>query len=225
MDILLLASKVVQTLRGEGFWAVIGKGVGSLKRSRYSDPEDFDRRYGTDTSGIEPLWKFKIQSANARFGTRYEATQVVELEDAVAFLSEDLKTFTFVDLGCGKGRAVMIASRLGFAKLIGVEFVNELADIARNNLAKRKIENAVVLHADAADFHFPDCNTVLYLYNPFSEEVLRKVLSNLTTCFTKKLYVIYKTPQYGDMLDSSGFLKRFDSPPSAPHMRIWTLIH
>lgn len=223
MNVMLLGSKVLQTLREEGFWAVFGKSVGSLQRSRCHETDDFDRKYGTDTGGIEPLWKFKIQSPNARFGTRYEATQELELEHAVAFLCEDLKAFTFIDLGCGKGRAIMIASRLGFGKLIGVEFVEELAEIARGNLEKLKIGNAVVLHTDAADFHFPDCNTVVYLYNPFSQQVLRRVLSNLQKCFGKKLYVIYKTPQYGEMFDSSGFLKRFDSPPRAPHMQMWTL--
>lgn len=222
MDVTLLSAKIVQAFREEGFWAVLGKGVGSLKKSRGHEPDDFDRKHGTDTGGIEPLWKFKIRSTNARFGTRYEATQELELEHAVAFLCEDLKAFTFIDLGCGKGRAIMIASRLSFGKLIGIEFVDELAEIARGNLAKLKIDNAVVLHEDAADFCFPDSNTVVYLYNPFSREVLKKVLSNMKKCFGKKLYVIYKTPQYGDMFDSSGFWKRLDSPPRARHMQIWT---
>lgn len=223
MDVLRLSSKVVWTLRQEGLWAVLGKGVRSLRRTRCHEPDDFDRKHGTDTGGIEPLWKFKIRSPNARFGVRYEATQESELVHAISFLCEDLKAFTFIDLGCGKGRAVMIASGLGFRKLIGVEFVYELVEIARNNLAKLKIENAVVLHADAADFGFADCNTVVYLYNPFSHEVLEKVISNLKKCFGKKLYVIYKNPQCGKVFELSGFLRRLGSPPKAAHMQIWTL--
>lgn len=225
MHVLLLASKVVQTLSQEGLWAVLCKGLRVLERARSNEPEDFDVKYGTDTGGIEPLWKFKIQSPNARFGVRYEATQELELVHAIAFLCEDLKTFTFVDLGCGKGRAVMIASSLGFKNLIGVEFALELVEIAKSNLAKRKILNAIVLHADASDFRFSDSNAVVYLYNPFSQEVLKKVISNLKECFGKKLYVIYKTPQYGELLDASGFLKRCGSPSKAPHMKIWTLMH
>lgn len=224
MDVRLLTSKVVQILRQEGLWALFGKGMQSLERARSHDPDDFDLKYGTDTSGIEPLWKFKIPSPNARFGVRYEATQVSELVHAIASLPENLKSFTFVDLGCGKGRAVMIASSLGFKDLIGVEFALELVEIAKSNLAKRKILNAIVLHADASDFRFPDSNIVVYLYNPFSQEVLKKVISNLKECFGKKLYVIYKTPQYGELLDASGFLKRCGSPSKAPHMKIWTLI-
>lgn len=223
MDVRLLASKVIQTLRQEGFWAVLGKGARSLKRSGFHEHDNFDLTYGTDTGGIEPLWKFTIQSPNARFGTRYEPTQESELVCAVGFLCEELKTFTFVDLGCGKGRAVVIAASLGFRKLIGVEFVSELVEVARNNLAKLKIENAVVLHADAADFCFPNSNTVVYLYNPFSPEVFKSVILNLKKSFVNKLYVIYKAPRYGEMLDASGFLKRCESPPRAPHMRIWTL--
>ena len=222
VDVILLSSKIARTLRKEGFWAMLSKSVANLQRSRWPETDAFDRKYGTDTGGIEPLWKFNIQSPNARFGTRYEATQEFELEHALTVLCEDLKAFTFIDLGCGKGRALMIASRLGFGNLIGVEFVVELAEIARDNLEKLNIGNAVVLHTDAAEFRFPDCDTVVYLYNPFSQEVFRQVLSNMQSSFSKKLYVIYKTPHYAEMFDSSGFLKRFNSPQAAPHMHIWT---
>lgn len=163
MNILLLASKVVRTLSKEGFGAVFRKSFRSMKKDLSLECDDFDLKHGTDTGGIEPLWKFKICSSNARFGNCYEATQELELAEAVAFLNQELKTFTFIDLGCGKGRTLMIASDLGFMRIIGVEFVRELVEIARTNLAKHKIFNAAVVHVDAADFRFPEGNTVVYL--------------------------------------------------------------
>ena len=171
--------------RQEGFLAAFRKCLSQFEPNRSAD--DFDLRYGIDTGGIEPLWKFKIHSPNAHLGSRYEVTQEQELADAVKFLNEDLQNFTFIDLGCGKGRTLQVASKLGFKQMIGVEFVHELVEIARTNLAKRQIANAAVLHVDAADFDFPDSNLVVYLYNPFSQEVLRKVVANLKAGCSKRL--------------------------------------
>lgn len=220
MDARLLTEKVVRTLRREGLGAAVGKAWRTFRQSRLQN--EFDRRNGTDTGGIEPLWKFRIASPNSRFGARYEATQEQELTAAAAFLAEDLRTFTFIDLGCGKGRTLLIASALGFKEVIGVEFAEELVVIARTNLIRMRTANVCVLHADAADYRFPPGNLVLYLYNPFSEEVLKKVLANLRDSGSKKLYIIYKAPLCAGLLDSSDFLRRKGCPPAAAHLQIWT---
>lgn len=222
MDVQLLTLKIVQTLRQDGLRAALRKCLNNIKHERSAD--DFDLRYGTDTGGIEPLWKFKIHSPNAHFGSRYEVTQEQELADAVTFLNEDLKNFTFIDLGCGKGRTLLVASKLGFKQMIGVEFVRELVEIARTNVAKRQIANAVVLHADAADFEFPDSNLVVYLYNPFSQEVLRGVVAKMKAGCSKRLYVIYKGSQCTEIFDSCSFLTRFGNPPTAQHIQIWSVV-
>jgi SAM-dependent methyltransferase len=219
LDIQLLVVKIVQTLRQDGLRATFGKAFAYLRRSRA--PDDFDVKHSTDTGGLEPLWKFQISSPNRRFGVRYQATDEQELVDAINFLHENPQAFTFIDLGCGKGRTLLVASNLGFKHVIGVEFARELAEIARMNLAKMRIANAVVEQADAADFHFPNSDIVVYLYNPFSQEVVRKVVSKLRECRSKKLYVIYKDPQCARLFDSSDFLSRLGCPPARPYIQIW----
>jgi SAM-dependent methyltransferase len=222
MDIQLLYIKIVQKFRTDGLQATIRKAFAHLTRRRTTD--DFDVRHGTDTAGIEPLWKFKIRSPNARLGVRYQASGEQELVEAVNFLHEDPQTFTFIDLGCGKGRALLVASKLGFQQVIGVEFARELVDIARSNLAKMRSSSAVVRHADAAEFHFPNSDMVVYLYNPFSQEVMRKVVANLRQSPAKRLYVIYSDPKFGQVLDSSGFLNRLGCPPGLQNIQIWTAV-
>ena len=176
---------------------------------------------GTETSGLEPLWRLDIGSPNARFGVRYEASTESELVAALDSLGESLQSFSFVDLGCGKGRTLLVASRLGFREVIGVEFARELAQVAARNMAATAVRNAVVLHADAAEFTLPGGDAVVYLYNPFSEEVMTKVLSNLRRARGDKLYVLYKGPRCATLLDNSGFLERLDLPSRAPHIQIW----
>ncbi len=223
MNCKLLTTKILQSLHQDGLITTLHKCLSNLKYNR-SSSNDFDRRYGTDTGGIEPLWKFKINSPNARFGANYQATQEQDLADAIHFLHEDLQTFTFVDLGCGKGRTLLVASNLGFKQVIGVEFVPELADIAQANLAKMQIANAIILHADAAEVKFSNNDTVVYLYNPFSEEVLSKVCENLQEGCLKRLYIIYKVPRCAEIFDSSRFLTRLGSPPAAPNIKIWRAV-
>lgn len=224
MNVKLLATKIVQSLCKDGLRATLRKCLSHLEYD-HSSKDDFDLRNGTDTGGIEPLWKFDIRSPNARFGASYQVTQEQDINHALDFLHEDLQTFTFIDLGCGKGRTLLVASDLGFKQVIGVEFASELVDIARFNLEKRRIVNAIVLHADAADFQFPDSDTVIYLYNPFSQEILQKVIANLRKQYSKKLYIIYKVPQYAEVLDTSGFLRRLGQPPTARDIQIWSVAH
>ena len=87
----------------------------------------------TDTGGVSPVWELDTDSANVRFAERYQAVTTDRLQAALAFLREDWSNFTFVDLGCGKGRALIAASEHGFARIIGVEFAKSLVDIARKN--------------------------------------------------------------------------------------------
>jgi len=219
MDVQLLGAKIVQTYRRDGLAATIRKAFVALARVRNTG--DFDRIHGTDTSNIELLWQFKIDSPNARFGARYQATDEQMLVDAISFLPEPPQDFTFVDIGCGKGRTLLVASKLGFRQVIGVEFAHELAEIARTNLAKMGFANAVVLDLDAADFQFPHTDMVVYFYNPFSIEVMRKVLANLRRSSAKRLYIIYRVPECADLLDSCGFLDRLGGPPGRQDIQIW----
>jgi SAM-dependent methyltransferase len=212
MNIKMLFARAVDKARRHGIRGVLSATRGHLRRE---DTEDaFDATYGTDTSGKVPLWKLQIPSSNARHGLHYAPSGEKDLLDAVESLHEDLQTFTFVDLGCGKGRALLIASKLGFKQVIGIEFASELVNIARANLTKLKNASAVVIHADASDFKFPDGNLMAYFFNPFREEVMRKVVANLRECSSGKRYVIYANPMCAEVIDTSGFLSRIECPPS-----------
>jgi SAM-dependent methyltransferase len=228
MDVSLLIVKIVRSARKVGFRATIRRafgfqGLGGLLRHG-SKTDAFDFKYGTDTAEPAPLWKFRIDSPNARFGAGYQTVSEDALIDSLRLLPEDLRLLTFIDLGCGKGRALLVAASLGFKQVIGVEFVHELAKIARKNLAKVGAENAVVVETDAAKYRFPNSDMVIYFFNPFSQEVMEKVIANLKESLPRKLYVIYAAPQCAALLDDSGFLSREDFPQPRPDIQIWRLV-
>ena len=218
----LLTLKVVVALRRQGLGATLREGILYLSRSRRKD--EFDLRHGTDTGGVEPLWRLGISSPSAQYGVRYQATDERELVEAVNFLEVEAHKLTFIDLGCGKGRTLLVASEMGFREVIGVEFAAKLVDVANANLAKMRITRASVVHADAGDFQFPATDMVIYLYNPFSKEVLQRVLVNLQKCGGKAFYVIYKAPRCAELLDSCGFLRRVGCPPGVTDLQIWCAI-
>jgi hypothetical protein len=224
MDIWLLALKVCQSLQERR----VGRALrGALRTLRpRGEIDEFDLHYGVSTSGDEPLWRLDIASPNARFGRRHQTTSEWELRAAIQFLGRDPARFTFIDLGCGKGRTLIAASRLGFRQSIGVEFARELADAARTNLVKLQIADASVLHCDAADFLFPAGNLVIYLYNPFTAPVMTKVVANLESRAHRpgdEIYVAYKEPQCAAILDSATFLKRLGTPPGVKHITVWKI--
>ncbi|WP_157271639.1 class I SAM-dependent methyltransferase [Azohydromonas aeria] len=219
LNVQILAKKVARMLAREGVAPLCRRALAQLRQQRQADA--FDLEHGTETGGLEPLWKLDIDSPNARYGERYEATTAQELHAVLEFLNVPVRDYSFIDLGCGKGRTLIVAARFGFGRVVGVEFARELADTASANLARQALGNTAVLHADAAAYEFPPGGKVVYMYNPFSEEVLARVLENLREHGDGSLYIVYKSPRCAPLLDGCGFLKRHAHAPGAPHIEIW----
>ena len=165
----------------------------------------FDRTNGVDTSGRLNLRRLAIDSPNRKHGRDYQGVEPGRFSDALAEVHEDFSTFTFVDLGSGKGRALLMAHQLGFRRLIGVEFSLRLAEISRRNLAKLEVNNVQVLVQDAAEFRFPNEPLVVFTFNSFGPEVLGRVLMNLRTQINP-VYFVYVNAVHDSTLLSDHFL-------------------
>jgi len=90
----------------------------------------------------------------------------------------------FVDFGCGKGRALLLAAEYPFRRIVGVEFFPQLVEIARKNLFSYRNPRQVcpdleVVLGDAALFPIPDAPLVLYFNDPFDGHVLERVVLNI----------------------------------------------
>jgi predicted RNA methylase len=113
-----------------------------------------------------------------------------------------------VDIGCGKARTVCCASRMGFGKVVGIEYTEHLAAIARQNLATLKVpaSKAEILRAAAEDCSYADYNA-FYLYNPFGAATLRPVVARILADASpgKLLRVAYVYPVHLNVLTDNGF--------------------
>lgn len=180
-----------------------------------SKPDAFDLRHGVDTAGHVPRWRLLLSSINARHGTRYQPIGETELSTALDFIGEDLRAFSFVDLGCGKGRALVIAEQYGFQHVIGVEYNKSLAEIAKRNAGR-----STVIHGDAADFILPKGKVALFLYNPFSSKIMTRVVERITV-HCGPLYVLYNKPACAGLFDGSDALVSLGQIPGTPSFYAW----
>jgi SAM-dependent methyltransferase len=153
----------------------------------------FDLAKGVDTSGRLNLRRLAIDSPNRKHGRDYQGVEPGRFSDAMSEIREDFSSFTFVDLGCGKGRALMMAHDLGFRRLIGVEFSARLAEIAENNFAKLNMNNVQILVQDVAEFRFPAEPLVVFTFNSFGADILKRVLLNLRAQ-SDPVYLVYINP-------------------------------
>lgn len=99
-------------------------------------------------------------------------------------------------------------AKYSFARVDGVEISQRLATIAEKHLARAEIGNASVFCCDAADFKDYDRYTVLYMFHPFGEAVVREVLHNLGESLARcprKLTLLYRNPIYHDLIIQAGF--------------------
>ena len=77
-------------------------------------------------------------------------------------------------------------------------------------LGRRKgHERLQLVCLDAVQYRIPDKPSLWYFYNPFQEEVMRKVLENIRRSLAavpREAYIVYLKPVHRSLMDESGFL-------------------
>lgn len=175
----------------------------------------FDRRWGVET-GCETTHSSEDRANPLiRHSVRYEGTPQHVFEDIMRSLGCLTSAYTFYDLGCGKGRVLIMAAMHAFARIVGVEFSPSLAQVARNNAARRRSRPGLarseieVVCGDAGAYEFADENAVIFLFNPFHAEIMHSVLRNIqrSVGLTTARYVVYYNPILADMLTQSPYFE------------------
>jgi SAM-dependent methyltransferase len=182
-------------------------------------PHPFDDRYGVDTGGLIGGGELRSGHRHDVFNTAYYGMAPSRFQWVMEQWLGDrthavLGDYSFIDLGCGKGRAVMMASEFGFRQVLGMELHAGLAKIAEKNVAVwRAAGRAVcpvrILCGDATEFVFPDGACLLYLFNPFAAPVMKRLIERIEEDFRGRpnmLDLIYFNPEAGELLDAhAGF--------------------
>lgn len=140
--------------------------------------DGFDKKYGVDTFPL--VHAVSTPSLNVSHGHRYEASTEKTVRWVLANCGMSYSDTVFIDVGCGKGRVLILAAEYPFHRILGIEYSPELAQICRNNLLKLGLENRCeVVICDAADFKFPEGQLLVFLYNPFDAVLLERIFKNV----------------------------------------------
>lgn len=177
----------------------------AFRYRRYQDRR-FDDRYGLDTHSDRVDYVARMPAASAECAIPYEPVQTFMFHRMLSEVHIDRREYTFVDLGSGKGRAVLLAATYGFATVIGVELSDELHAIAQQNVRSftSRVSSASPIElvcGDARTYQFPRRNLVVFLYNPFIGEVLEDVATQLERFVSSEradLWLLYRNPQCAD---------------------------
>ena len=167
---------------------------------------DFDITYDVETGGNIPLASLDVNDENWVYGFNYQGSPPFDLAKLLEFANIDYASTHFLDLGCGKGRMLLMASELGFTHVTGVEISYELARIAQQNVAdyrrQRKVPPITVLTADVATFEIPPQPLLVYLYNPFGAPVMAAIIRRLQKSLVarpRRVSVVYARPELSAM--------------------------
>jgi SAM-dependent methyltransferase len=173
-----------------------------------------EKKYHLSTLGIDDLTKMEDKTIDITHATMYMPLNYFVLGKLMKQIVKYPNNKTFLDIGCGKGRAISVAAYYGFEKIIGVDFSKELCDDAINNtdFLKQKFSLATftIINEDAFDFEIPDDVTTIFLFNPFDKVITYAVLENIMDSYKKNartIRVLYANPQYKSIFFDEGFVE------------------
>src|SRR5215471_18396985 len=156
----------------------------------------FDALHGVDTRAGGPAEKLEILGTNRDKGIAYDTCPWSTLRRAMRLASLKAEGFTFVDVGCGKGKVLLSAMVLPFKRIVGVEYSDHLSRVAKRNIVsarslRRRCSSVEIICTDAVEYLIPDEPTIFFFANPFTYDVMEIVLGNIVNSYAKTSRPIY----------------------------------
>lgn len=188
-------------------WSFARDSTPERRRQRYGDME-YDWEHRVNTTSATVGWQARLLGL---FHSPYQPTDSALFHEMMASLPIAYEHFTFVDLGSGKGRTLLMASEYPFQKIVGVELLAELHSAAEENIrayhsTSQRCTQIEALCSDASEFVFPDTPLVLYLFNPLPEPGLRRTIRNLEQSLQQSprpIWIVYHNPALSSVLEAS----------------------
>jgi SAM-dependent methyltransferase len=211
-QIINTSRRFIYSLRHEGF------------KGTYIKLADvfFDLKYKTETRARLELENLTIEGDNKKRGVQYWPTGIFPLRKMFKKITPLIDgNSVLVDFGCGKGRVLLVASEFGFKEVRGVEFAEELYDAANRNIAQYKTKTTVksefrVIKSDVVDYPIRPDENFFFMFHPFDETVLAKVLAKINASLLtdpRNILIIFYCLKYPGLIEGQGiFEKKMELP-------------
>jgi len=169
-------------------------------------------KYGTNTFIPAELKDLTITNGDRKKASRYEAVSFYMLEKLLSAFQKVSQLTSIIDLGSGKGRVLMVAPHFGFTDITGIDFAKELCEQAIANMKEKETHfpgiKWEVINENVENFDIGNQDSVFFMFNPFTEDVLKRFLEKLDhSCleFPRSIYFLYASPQYQQLLLDDGY--------------------
>ena len=183
----------------------------------------FDAENGVRTSGLVAGRHLKSGHPHDRHATAYYGVAPSVFQALVRLWRRSrpaarIEETTFIDIGAGMGRAMLLAAEMPFRAVLGVELNPTLLRMARRNLASwRKAGRARapmrLLSADASEFPIPQGPCAAFLFNPFGAAVMRRFVRAATRALVDRpgtFDILYVNNEQEGVLESArGFVRLY----------------
>lgn len=169
-------------------------------------------KYGSNTFVPVELKNLTITNGERKKASRYEAVSFYMLEKLLSAFQKVSALTSIVDLGSGKGRVLMVAPHFGFTDITGIDFAKELCLQANMNMREKEKEfpniRWRVINENVENYDIGGSDSVFFMFNPFTEVVLKGFLEKLDrSCheFPRRIYFLYASPQHQQLLLDDGY--------------------
>ena len=154
----------------------------------------FDQLHGTDTGSLIPGEDLATGHRHDRHITAYHgvAPSLFRklMQRWLPLAQYSLERTAFVDIGAGKGRAMLLGAEYPFRRIVGVELHPALAAAARSNIERWQAVHEGpamrVEEGDAMRLRMPSGPCLVFLFNPFDIVLMDRFLHRLKTQFKSR---------------------------------------
>src|ERR1700723_3195735 len=176
----------------------------------------FDWRYHVKTCGERDPRQLTVVGENVSHAIPYIPTTPRTGRHILRNLPvTDVSSYTFIDIGSGKGRMLLLAAELPFRRIIGVEFASDLDVLARRNVKTYRNSKQVSfqiepVRRDATEYEFPDEPLFIYLFYPFKVNVMKPVMQNLNRQLAEHprvVILLYRNPVLANVVEAASNLR------------------
>lgn len=174
-----------------------------------------EKKYGIQTTGADELQQLKKMGTDISHATIYMPVSYHLLEIIFTHLPQHNRHH-FLDIGCGKGRAICVAAFNGFLKVTGIDFSEKFCDAATKNFKiiqkKTAHTQCTIVHNNILNYTIPNDVSCIFLFNPFDDEIMKVVVENIVISLQQQprnLTIVYVNPLYKYFFVHAGFTEVF----------------